>query len=232
VLSLHPYPTHSHRPAPRTSSDPVDEPSPTLLATGDYTKLVQLLKQTAPAIPIIAVVTESAVKGIEFHAYDLPPEVDWVGFDAYGCWGTTECADYGECCWENRTVPHNLHVMETYANKRGGGMLVVPDGVSLFPPNTAANVTVPVVDQQRRAARDQKFYNFCVNSTACVAYLPFLWTTIPTSGALLKGVASQPVLLHALSQIGSEIKHAAAVAHETADPSRFSLVADGMSVHP
>jgi hypothetical protein len=60
---------------------PVDEPSPTLIASGVYGTIVRAIKHSAPHIPIAAVVTASAVKGIEFSAYSLPPEVDWVGYD-------------------------------------------------------------------------------------------------------------------------------------------------------
>lgn len=43
--------------------------------------IVKAIKRSAPHIPIAAVVTSSAVKGIEFGAYSLPPEVDWIGYD-------------------------------------------------------------------------------------------------------------------------------------------------------
>ena len=45
-----------------TAFYPVDEPSPTLLANGDYKAVVSLLKKTAPEVPIAAVVTASAGK--------------------------------------------------------------------------------------------------------------------------------------------------------------------------
>lgn len=36
----------------------------------------------APDIPIAATVSPSIIRGLEFGAYDLPPEVTWVGFDS------------------------------------------------------------------------------------------------------------------------------------------------------
>ena len=89
-------------PAPATAFDqynssilafyPIDEPLPSLIASGAYGTLVKAIKASAPHIPIAAVVTPSDVRGIEFGAYALPPEVDWVGGDQYGCWAEEECA--------------------------------------------------------------------------------------------------------------------------------------------
>ena len=106
-----------------------------------YGAVVKKIKESAPSIPIAAVVTQSAVKGIEYGTYALPQEVDWIGFDAYGCWGQAECAASpgGKyCCWENRTVPHNLGVLKAYAQRRGPHtrIVVVPDGVFIAAPAT------------------------------------------------------------------------------------------------
>eukprot|EP01047_Picozoa_sp_COSAG01_P051649 COSAG01_NODE_5353_length_4315_cov_32.988852_3_plen_135_part_00 len=57
-------------------------------------------------IPIAAVVTPSSVLGIEQGTFALPPEVDWIGFDNYGCWAQHECEQLGKCCWKNRTRCH------------------------------------------------------------------------------------------------------------------------------
>ena len=55
----------------------------------DYDTCVKLIRSTAPTdptgrkIPIAAVVTPSSVLGIEAGTFDLPKEVDWLGFDNY-----------------------------------------------------------------------------------------------------------------------------------------------------
>eukprot|EP01052_Picozoa_sp_SAG31_P003859 SAG31_NODE_153_length_22196_cov_24.963570_4_plen_380_part_00 len=97
---------------------PLDEPSPEAIASGLYGQTVRAIKRSASSIPIAAVITQSAVKGIEYNEYDLPKEVDMIGFDAYGCWAEHECEQHGRCCWQNRTVPHNLGVLKEYAQKR------------------------------------------------------------------------------------------------------------------
>ena len=145
------------------------------------------------------------LKGIEYSAYDLPAEVDWIGYDEYGCWAETECEEYGECCWENRTIPHNLGILNNYVRNRSGSMVVVPDGVAMFPPG-ATNMTPSAVDQQRRAARDELFYQYCQNTSVCVAYLPFLYRTIRTASVVLVGVGDQTILVETLAKIGAEIK--------------------------
>ena len=147
------------------------------------------------------------MKGIEYNAYDLPVEVDWIGYDEYGCWAEAECKDFGECCWENRTIPHNLGVLSNYITKRGGKMVVVADGVAIFHPTTPPSNTTPTAaDQQRRAARDMLFYQYCRNTSICVAYWPFLWQTIRSPSTVLVGAGDQPLLLDTLRQIGTEIK--------------------------
>jgi hypothetical protein len=189
---------------------PVDEPSPTLIKSGVYGTIVKAIKQSAPHISIAAVVTPSAVKGIEFGAYDLPPEVDWIGGDQYGCWAAEECEAHGECCWENRTIPHNLAVIRNYTKQRGGKMVVIPNGVA-FPTEEQrkrGEKATPTPDQQRvRAARDQQYYQWCAGEEPCVAMWVFLWRSVHTSTGWLTGVEDQTdVLLPALSEMGDAIK--------------------------
>eukprot|EP01052_Picozoa_sp_SAG31_P039192 SAG31_NODE_5386_length_2572_cov_1.695916_1_plen_712_part_10 len=65
---------------------PMDEPPHTWPPTGAYKNMTKLIKATAPDIPIAATLSPSIIRGLEYGAYDLPPEVDWVGFDSYNCW--------------------------------------------------------------------------------------------------------------------------------------------------
>lgn len=153
---------------------PVDEPQPAQIASGAYGTLVKAIKTSAPHIPIAAVVTPSAVRGIEFSAYSLPPEVDWIGGDQYSCWAEDECEKLGECCWMNRTIPHNLNVLRDYAKKRGGKMVVVPDGVASATSEQRKHgqKNLPTAKQQAvRAARDQKYCLFAHSLTFCLGCL-------------------------------------------------------------
>jgi hypothetical protein len=68
---------------------------------------VKYIKQSTPAVPpLTAVLSGGRVKGIECAMnasacegpwpymkergpYELPPEVDWIGFDDYNCWDGT-----------------------------------------------------------------------------------------------------------------------------------------------
>jgi hypothetical protein len=190
---------------------PVDEPSPGLIASGAYGTLVRAIKKTTPTVPIAAVITASAVKGIEFGAYDLPAEVDWIGFDNYGCWAEAECA-HGDCCWENRTIPHNLNVLVSYAKRRGptSRVVLVPDGVAspTVEQRKHGQKALPTAAQQSvRAARDRKYFEWCMGEDLCAAMWVFLWRSVHTSTGWLTGVEDQEeVLLPALSKIGKAIK--------------------------
>ena len=189
---------------------PVDEPAPALISSGAYGTIVKAIKRSAPHIPIAAVVTPSAVRGIEFGAFELPPEVDWLGGDDYGCWAEQECEQLGECCWMNRTMPHNLGVLRDYASKRGGKVVVVPDGVG-FPTleqRKHGEKALPSPAQQAvRASRDRKYYEWCRDEELCVAMWVFLWRSVHTATGWLTGVEDQrEVLLPALVEMGQAIK--------------------------
>ena len=86
---------------------PMDEPPHTWPPTGAYKNMTKQIRATAPGIPIAATVSPSIIRGLEFGAYDLPPEVDWVGFDSYNCWQWdsylgSNASEFG--CWDNRSV--------------------------------------------------------------------------------------------------------------------------------
>jgi hypothetical protein len=190
---------------------PIDEPSPGLISTGAYGTIVRAIKHSAPHIPIAAVVTPSAVRGIEFGAFSLPPEVDWIGGDDYGCWGQEQCQQHGYCCWLNRTMPHNLGVLRDFARKRGSKVVVVPDGVASPSPDQRkrGEKALPSAAQQAvRAARDRSYYQWCLEEELCVAMWVFLWRSVHTASGWLTGVEDQrEVLLPALADMGTAIKH-------------------------
>ena len=186
---------------------PTDEPSPAIINSGVYATIVGAIKKSAPSIPIAAVIPQSAVKGIEFGAYSLPSEVDWIGFDAYGCWGEAECAQ-GHCCWQNRTIPHDLEVVHQYAAAHGAKMVVVPDGVAKGGTSGAQPILPSAADQQLRATRDRQFFEWCDAEKLCVAMWVFLWSTLHTErDGWMVGVSDQTVLFPTLAQIGHRIKN-------------------------
>jgi hypothetical protein len=151
-------------------------------------------------IPIAAVVTPSSVLGIEQGTFALPPEVDWIGFDNYGCWAQHECEQLGKCCWKNRTMPHNLGVLTAYAHKRGGRVVVVPDAEYNVAYTSGCGeagqpkCVCPVAEQQFKASIDRKYFSWCAAEPSCVAMLPFLWNTVHTSKYEIIGAVDQPVL--------------------------------------
>lgn len=167
---------------------PFDEP--TVAELEHYATCVKLIRATAATdssgrpIPIAAVVTPSSVQGIEAGVFDLPKEVDWVGYDNYGCWAEEECEQQGRCCWKNRTVPHNLDVLAKYTKSRMGKMVVVPDAEYNVAYDTGCGkagqprCVCPLLEQQFRASIDRKYYAWCSAEESCVAMLPFLWSTV------------------------------------------------------
>eukprot|EP01052_Picozoa_sp_SAG31_P017156 SAG31_NODE_1161_length_9593_cov_3.825629_7_plen_609_part_00 len=191
---------------------PYDEPTQAEIGSGNYTACCKLLKTSAPSVPILAIMTPSEVLGLEAGVFELPAEVDIIGFDNYCCWAEKECEELGKCCWKNRTMPHNLRVVADYAAKRGGTMVVVPDaehnvpytagcGKAGQPPCVVNNAT-----QHFKIRIDLKYYEWCAAEKLCVAMLPFLWNTVHTSKYEIIGAAQQPLLLQALTRLGSSIK--------------------------
>ena len=102
----------------------------------------------------------------------------------------------------NRTMPHNLAVIESYAKRHEGKVVVVPDGMSV-----AANLSmVPsAAEQQLRADRDRKYFQWCDSHDLCVAMLVFLWNTVGGREDIF-GVSAQPIVRSVLTEIGTEIK--------------------------
>ena len=72
----------------------------------------------------------------------------------------------------------------------------------------------PLVEQQFRASIDRKYYAWCSAEESCVAMLPFLWNTVAISKYEIIGASEQPVLLNALMEMGTQIKHARSMRKE------------------
>ena len=186
---------------------PLDEPSPIAISSGLYGLTVAAIRQSAPQLPIAAIITQSAAKGIEYNAYDLPKEVNLIGFDAYGCWAQRECEQHHLCCWENRTVPHNLKVLKDYAQRRPGTKLVVVgDGLANSKPGPKP--VVPTVAAQELVAEiDRNYFDWCDAEELCTTMWVFLWSSISLQSGWLVGVDEQQAILQpALVKIGSIIK--------------------------
>lgn len=183
---------------------PFDEPTQEQVSSGRYGRVTKLIKASAPDIPIAATLTPSFVHDISTGAQDLPPEVDWVSYDNYGCWGEEECAA-GHCCWQKIPVTRSLGILRDFAAKRGGKTFVVPDAVAGAPASTR-NFSVPDAEQAYRAARFLKYMAWCEQEPSCVAALPFLWNTVHSRGEWLIGAGNQPTLLQTIKPIGERIK--------------------------
>merc|ERR1712032_823486 len=98
-----------------------------------------------------------------------------------------------------------------YAKKRGGKVVVVPDGVAfptLWQRQHGDKATPNSTMQAIRAARDQQYYDWCIAEELCVAMWVFLWHTVHTATGWLTGVEDETaVLLPALSAMGAAIKN-------------------------
>ena len=116
--------------------------------------------------------------------YELPPEIDWVGFDQYNCWDKASWLGASEqefACWDNRTVPHDLEVVDRYVQKRGGKMIVIPDALSGWNQSFVGYRNASA--QQTKLMWAKRYLAFCQASPRCVAMLPFLWGTVAGAAA-------------------------------------------------
>ena len=154
-----------------------------------------------------------------FDEASLFGQVDWVGFDDYGCWNDTWSVDKDGCshgCWHNRTMTHNFGVLDKLVEKRGGRLVLVPDGMAerkcadinctgMPRPSTA-------VQQHAWVTRDQHYFVYCSSNPRCVAMLVFVWNSVkspaPQGGSeMIVGVNQMSeVLLPALRKMGQAIK--------------------------
>ena len=209
---------------------PEDEPPQTWPPTGSYAEMVAYIKQSTPAVPpLTAVLSGGRVKGIECSMnvsacappwpymkergpYELPPEIDWIGFDQYNCWDKASWLGASEqefACWDNRTVPHDLEVVDRYVQKRGGKMIVIPDALSGWNQSFVGYKNASA--QQTKLMWAKRYLAFCQANPRCVAMLPFLWKTVAGAAAKQQdaccwGLKDMPeVLLPGMKQIGAAI---------------------------
>ena len=99
-------------------------------------------------------------------------------------------------------------------------MVVVPDAEYNVAYSTGCGkagqprCVCPLAEQQFRVSIDRKYYAWCSAEESCVAMLPFLWNTVATSKYVIIGASEQPVLLKALTEMGTQIKHARSMREE------------------
>ena len=199
---------------------PFDEPQASVITNGAFGMICKALKGASPMTPILTVLDPAAVEAIELGTWpELPPEVDWIGFDNYGCWNESWSVDadgFGHGCWHNRTMPHNLGVLDRLVESRGGRLVVVPDGMAerkCGNANCTDVPTPPTPDQQRAwVTRDQHFFTYCATNPRCVAMLVFTYNSVsspaPQGGSeMIVGVNQMSeVLLPVLKKMGTAIK--------------------------
>ena len=199
---------------------PFDEPQASVISNRAFGTICKALKSASPTTPILTVLDPASVEGIEFGTFpELPPEVDWIGFDNYGCWNDTWWVDadgFGHGCWQNRTMEHNLGVLDKLVESRGGRLVVVPDGMAERKCSNAKCTSVPTpptADQQHGwVTRDQQFFTYCASNPRCVAMLVFVYNSVsspaPQGGEeMIVGVNQMTeVLLPALKKMGTAIK--------------------------
>ena len=106
---------------------PLDEPPHCWPPTGAYAAMVKTIKAVTPELPIVAVLNPSFALGLGSNAYSLPPEVDWVGFDEYGCWNQSAATGGGPACYKGVSYPEKLHGVDDYVKKHGKKLVVVPN---------------------------------------------------------------------------------------------------------
>jgi hypothetical protein len=154
----------------------------------------------------VAVLNPSFAVGLRSKAYVPPPEVDWIGFDEYGCWNASfprnnHKASGASRCYKGVWYPDLLHGVDDYARRYGKKFVVVPDAhYGTRSDRTAVpNTTI----QRDMASMVELLYEYCARSPRCVAMFPFLWNTVP---GCCSGAATMATLRPALERIGLAIK--------------------------
>ena len=169
---------------------PVDEPN----GSEKLSVVTPRLRVDAAEVPIMAVLSQSTAHAMGGGTYKLPHEIDWLGFDAYGCW---------DSCYLGLSVPDYLRVLEAevgaWANR---SIVVVPDAMSALVNGTAAVPSLAV--QQAKLSSAQKYTAYCEQQALCVAMLPFLWKGV---GSCCGGLETLPLLRPYYRELGARVKN-------------------------
>lgn len=184
---------------------PMDEP------TGDmnnYATAVQRIKSKidklpkSEQIPILMVITPDQVLRIEKGTLSVPPEISWLGFDEYGCWGNE--------CYKGKSIPAKFQLIVDNAKEHPGRkVIVIPDAVF----KSETNISPSPKNQQENVERINNFYKLCKNEPLCVGMFPFLWKTQSYKDGWLIGAEDMSIVEQRLKQIGLEINYDVLVAN-------------------
>jgi hypothetical protein len=165
---------------------PIDEPN-----GHEQLAVVTPLLRSLFDVPIMAVLTPAMMLAMRDGRYALPAEIDWLGFDQYGCWDATTC-------WQNVSIPTLLEIIDAEAQRRPQGkVFVVPDAMSPGP-------VAPSIEIQRyKLENDRRYVDWCAANPRCDAVLPFLWQTVPSCCV---GLDLLPVLSAFFEEVGRQTK--------------------------
>ena len=171
---------------------PVDEPN----GSEKLGVVTPRLRATVD-VPIIAVLAQGWVLAMEAGTYELPHEIDWLGFDAYNCW---------DSCYQGHSIPDYLRMIEKAVSARANrSIVVVPDAMSALVNGSAA--VPPLAVQQAKLASAEKYEAYCNKGgqeSSCVAILPFLWKTVLSCCG---GLETLPLLQPYYQELGARIKN-------------------------
>ena len=175
---------------------PIDEPDGRVTMQ-DYALVTKAIKakttSTQRTLPILMVVTPSGALKIKEQTLSVPPEVDWLGFDEYNCWGSD--------CYQGVSIPNKFQaIIDNAKSHPGRQVVIVPD--AMYHGKTIPSTQI----QQEKANALQNYYQLCQTEPSCVAILPFLWSTLPNVENGLIGAQDMPVLKRNLISIGKIIK--------------------------
>ena len=171
---------------------PVDEPN----GSEQLGVVTPRLHVDTAGVPIIAVLSQAGVLAMDAGTYELPHEIDWLGFDAYGCW---------DSCYQGHSVPDYLRMIEAAVGARANRLIVVvPDAMSALVNGTAAVPSLAV--QQAKLASVRKYTAYCESEQQrlCVAMLPFLWKGV---SSCCGGLETLPLLQPYYRELGARVKN-------------------------
>lgn len=173
---------------------PLDEPD-IHVSPQDYARMVKAIKTSLKAtsfkIPLAMVVTSSGVLKIKNGNLTVPPEIDWLGFDEYDCWGKE--------CFGGLSIAEKLDILIGKIRPRGGKVILVLDG-------RKRGTQAPTIQEQEiKIQRARNFYNLAKSRPEVVGMFVFLWSSLSMPGLQLIGTEEMPLLEKEFKWIGEEI---------------------------
>lgn len=171
---------------------PMDEPDINVRQE-DYNQVVSKVKSSlnsvAADIPIMMTLSPFGPRMVRDKLWQVPPEIDWLGFDEYGCW---------EECVDGLSITDKLDILIGEMSPRGKNVFVIPDGFK------SGNSPPTSTQQQAWVARNQNIFDLCATRNICIGMFTFLWPSLYEGGGLT-GVQDMPVVEADLQKIGNLI---------------------------